>query len=126
MRERNATRWNDMKVIVNDKDKCLKKFAMNESAENDIEVVSMGQVGGKYDFIMMVGDGTVYGFEGREIYFSPVGDRKNPIGFQWEPVKGKDVDFMWLPIDGEYDDGEEDWVPFEDMDIYDDEVGYDD
>ena len=99
-----------MKVIVNDKDKCLKKFAMNESAENDIEVVSMGQVGGKYDFIMMVGDGTVYGFEGREIYFSPVGDRKNPIGFQWEPVKGKDVDFMWLPIDGEYDD----------------EVGYDD
>ena len=33
---------------------------------------------------------------------------------------------MWLPIDGEYDDGEENWVPFEDMDIYDDEVGYDD
>ena len=51
-----------MKVIVNDNDKCLKKFAMNENAENDIEVVSMGQVGGKYDFIMMVGDGTVYGF----------------------------------------------------------------
>ena len=116
-----------MKVIVNDNDKCLKKFAMNESAENDLEVVSMGQVGGKYDFIMMVGDGTVYGFEGREIYFSPVGeDRKDPSGFQWLPVKGKDVDFMWLPIDGEYDDGEEDWVPFEDMDIYDDEVGYDD
>ena len=99
-----------MKVIVNDNDKCLKKFAMNESAENDIEVVSMGRVGGKYDFIMMVGDGTVYGFEGREIYFSPVGDLRDPIGFQWEPVKGKDVDFMWLPIDGEYDD----------------EVGYDD
>ena len=99
-----------MKVIVNDNDKCLKKFAMNESAENDIEEVSMGQVGGKYDFIMMVGDGTVYGFQGREIYFSPGGDLRDPIGFQWEPVKGKDVDFMWLPIDGEYDD----------------EVGYDD
>ena len=106
-----TTRWNDMKVIVNDNRKGLEKIVMGENAENDIEVVSMGQVGGRYDFIMMVGDGTVYGFEGREIYFSPVGeDRKDPIGFQWEPVKGKDVDFMWLPIDGEYDD----------------EVGYDD
>ena len=51
-----------MKVIVNDNRKGLGRSAINENAENDIEVVSMGQVGGKYDFIMMVGDGTVYGF----------------------------------------------------------------
>ena len=93
-----------MKVIVDDKDlprgMDLKKFAMNEDADNGGEF--MGRVGGKYDFIMMVGDGTVYGFEGREIIFTPVGDLGEPIGFQWQPVKGKDVDFSWLPLDDEY------------------------
>ena len=96
-----------MKVIVNDKDKCLKKFAMSEDANHDEEF--MGRVGGKYDFIMMVGDGRVYGFEGREITFTPIGDLLNPIGFQWEPVKGKDVEFDWLPLDG---DGEFDEYEF--------------
>ena len=94
----------DMKVIVDDKDlprgMDLKKLAMNEDADNGGEF--MGRVGGKYDFIMMVGDGTVYGFEGREIIFTPVGDLGEPIGFQWQPVKGKDVDFSWLPLDDEY------------------------
>ncbi len=93
-----------MKVIVDDKElpcgKKLKKLAMNEDANRDEEF--MGRVGGKYDFIMMVGDGTVYGFEGREIVFTPVGDLGGQIGFQWQPVKGKDVDFSWLPLDGEY------------------------
>ena len=70
----------------------------------------LGRVGGKYDFIMMVGDGTVYGFVGREIIFSPVGNIGKPIGFQWEPVKGKDVDFNWLPLDGEYDEFYDDYV----------------
>lgn len=99
---------------------------MNENACHD-ETRPMGRVGGKYDFIMMVGDGTVYGFEGREIYFTPIGDHHDPIGFQWEPVKGKEVDFNWLPLDDEYDDEDEHWVPFEDMlGEYDDEGEYDD
>ena len=99
---------------------------MNENACHD-ETRPMGRVGGKYDFIMMVGDGTVYGFEGREIYFTPIGDIRDPIGFQWEPVKGKEVDFNWLPLDDEYDDEDEHWVPFEDMlGNYDDEGEYDD
>ena len=89
-----------MKVIVNDNDKSLKKFAMNEDADHD-EQEFMGRVGGKYDFIMMVGNGTVYGFEGREITFMPIGDLLEPIGFQWQPVKGKDVEFDWLPLDDE-------------------------
>ena len=98
-----------MKVIVDDKDlpcgKDLKKIAMNEDANNDVEPA--GRVGGEYDFIMMVGNGKVYGFEGREIYFKPIGDLRKPSGFQWEPLKGKDVDLNWLPLDGEcgYDDG---------------------
>ena len=120
-----------MKVIVDDKDlpcgKDLKKIAMNEDANYD-EVEPVGRVDGEYDFIMMVGNGKVYGFAGREIYFKPIGDLRKPSGFQWKPVKGKDVDLNWLPLDGEcgYDD-EEDWVPFEDMiGIQDDEVGYGD
>ncbi len=94
----------------------------------DDELNPMGRVGGEYDFIMMVGNGKVYGFEGREIVFKPIMDDGDVIGFQWEPIKGKDVDFNWLPIDDEYDydDDDEYWVPFEDMDIYDDEVKYDD
>lgn len=117
-----------MKVIVNDNDKCLKKFAMNENADIEVEDDFMGDVGGKYTFIMMVGDGSVYGFEGEKINFSPIGDLGKPIGFQWTPALNREVDFNWLPIEDEYEygDGEEDWVPFEDMDIYDDEVGYDD
>lgn len=39
-----------------------RRFVENENANNDVEEVAMGRVGGKYDFIMMVGDGTVYGF----------------------------------------------------------------
>ena len=93
-----------MKVIVDDNDKCLKKLAANEETHCDVEDYFMKRVGGMYDFIMMVGDGRVYGFDGREINFKPIGDRKDPVGFQLEPVKGKDVDFNWLPIDGEYDD----------------------
>ena len=79
---------------------------MNENANHD-EDDFMGRVGGRYDFIMMVGDGRVYGFEGREIIFTPIEDLGEPIGFQWQPVKGKDVDFNWLPLDDEvdYDDG---------------------
>ena len=39
----------------------------------------------------------------------------------------REVDFKWLPLDGECDDGEEDWVPFEDMlGNYDDDGGRDD
>ena len=110
-----------MKKIV--KGNKMKRSAMNESLDYGEEDEPMGRVGGKYDFIMMVGDGTVYGFEGREIYFTPIGDLRDPIGFQWEPVKGKEVDFNWLPLD----DGEEHWVSFEDMiDDYDDEVEYND
>lgn len=103
---------------------------MNEDANYDEEPV--GRVGGEYDFIMMVGNGKVYGFEGREIHFAPIGDLRKPSGFQWEPVKGMDVDLNWLPLDGEHElddevgyDDEENWVPFEDMiGIHDDEVGY--
>ena len=43
-----------------------------------------------------------------------------PLGSLYKFKKSK-----WLPI-GYRDDDEEDWVPFEDMDIYDDEVEYDD
>ena len=54
-----------MKVIVDDKDlpcgKDLKKIAMNEDANYD-EVEPVGRVDGEYDFIMMVGNGKVYGF----------------------------------------------------------------
>ena len=107
---------------------------MKESAYCDEEDEPIGRVDGKYDFIMMVGDGSVYGFEGERIDFLPIEDESKPIGFQWKPAKNRDVDFDWLPIDDEYDydddgydDEEEDWVPFEDMDdIYDDEVKYDD
>ncbi len=103
-----------MKVIVNDNGKSLGRSVMDENSDYYEEVVPMGRVGGKYDFIMMVGDGTVYGFEGREIVFTPVGDLGGQIGFQWQPVKGKDVDFSWLPLlddeygsdEGGYDDGE--------------------
>ena len=116
-----------MKVIVNDKGlpkgKCLKKSsAMNENANCDNEDKSIGRVDGKYDFIMMVGDGTVYGFEGEKIDFTPIGDQRKPIGFQWEPSLNSEVDYKWLPLDDE-----EDWVPFEDMDdIHDDEERYND
>ena len=74
---------------------------MTENANHDEEF--MGRVGGRYDFVMMVGDGTVYGFEGREIIFTPIEDLGEPIGFQWQPIKGKDVDFNWLPLDDEVD-----------------------
>ena len=79
---------------------------MNENANHD-EDDFMGRVGGRYDFIRMVGDGRVYGFEGREIHFTPIEDCGEPIGFQWKPIKGKDVDLNWLPIDSEQDDEEE-------------------
>ena len=116
-----------MKVIVNDKDfqrsVAKRRFVENENANNDVEEVAMGRVGGKYDFIMMVGDGTVYGFQGEEIYFAPIGDLREPLGFQWKVVKDKDIDVKWRPLDDEceygdeveYDDGEEDWIPFEDF-----------
>ena len=116
-----------MKVIVKDKGlpkgKGLKKSsAMNENANCDNEDKSIGRVDGKYDFIMMVGDGTVYGFEGEKIDFTPIGDQRDPIGFQWEPSLNSEVDYKWLPLDDE-----EDWVPFEDMDdIHDDEERYND
>ena len=98
-----------MKVIVNDKSlrhgkgKGLKKVAINENIDYDEEDDFMGDVGGKYDFIMMVGDGSVYGFEGEKIYFSPVGDLRKPIGFQWTPALNREVDFNWLPLDDEYE-----------------------
>ena len=74
-----TTRLDDMKVIVNDKGspkgkKDRKKFAMNESANCDDEDEALGRVDGKYDFIMMVGDGPVYGFVGERIDFRPIGD----------------------------------------------------
>ena len=105
-----------MKVIVNDKGlpkgkKDRKKFAMNENANCDDEDESIGRVDGKYDFIMMVGDGTVYGFEGEKIDFTPIGDQRKPIGFQWEPSLNSEVDYKWLPLDDE-----EDWVPYDDYD----------
>ena len=113
-----------MKVIVNDKGlpkgKGLKKrSAMNENANCDDEDKSIGRVDGKYDFIMMVGDGSVYGFEGEKIDFTPIGDQRKPIGFQWEPSLNSEVDYKWLPLDDE-----EDWVPYDDYD--DDEERYND
>ena len=118
------TRWDDMKVIVNDKGlprgKGLKKSsAMNESANCDNEDEPIGRIDGKYDFIMMVGDGNVYGFEGERIHFHALGDQHKPIGFQWKPAKNREVDFNWLPLDDE-----EDWVPYDDYD--DDEERYND
>ena len=116
-------RMSDMKTIVNDKDlrhgKGLKKFAINENVDNGDDF--MGKVGGKYHFIMMVGDGEVYGFEGEKIDFTPLGDHHNPIGFQWTPAKNREVDFNWLPLDDD-----QDWVPFEDMVGNDDEEYNDD
>ena len=67
-------RWNKMKVIVNDNGKSLGRSVMDENSDYYEEVVPMGRVGGKYDFIMMVGDGEVYGFEGERIHFHPIGD----------------------------------------------------
>ena len=112
-----------MKVIVNDKGlprgkKDRKKFAMNENANCDDEDESIGRVDGKYDFIMMVGDGTVYGFEGEKIDFTPIGDQRKPIGFQWEPALNNEIDYKWLPLDDD-----EDWVPYDD---YDDVERYND
>ena len=112
-----------MKVIVKDKGlpmskKDRKKFAMNENAYCDDEDKSIGRVDGKYDFIMMVGDGTVYGFEGEKIDFTPIGDQRKPIGFQWEPSLNSEVDYKWLPLDDD-----EDWIPYDD---YDDEERYND
>ena len=96
-----------MKVIVNDNGKSLGRSVMDENSDYYEEVVPMGRVGGKYDFIMMVGDGEVYGFEGERIHFHPIGDQEEPIGFQWQPALNRDVDFNWLPLDDEveYDDG---------------------
>ena len=107
-----------MKTIVNDKGlprgkgKHRKKFAINENTDYDEGDDFMGRVGGKYDFVMMVGDGEVYGFTGERINFQPLGDQHNPIGFQWLPALNRDIDFNWLPLDDEYE--------------YDDEVEYDD
>ena len=74
-----TTMLDTMKVIVNDKGspkgkKDRKKFAMNENVDCDDGDEPIGRVDGKYDFIMMVGDGTVYGFEGEKIDFTPIGD----------------------------------------------------
>ena len=112
-----------MKVIVNDKGlpkgkKDRKKFAMNENANCDDEDEPIGRVDGKYDFIMMVGDGTVYGFEGEKIDFTPIGDQRKPIGFQWEPALNNEIDYKWLPLDDD-----EDQVPYDD---YDDVERYND
>ena len=114
-------RMSDMKTIVNGKRlrQGKRKFAINENVDNGDDF--MGKVGGKYHFIMMVGDGEVYGFEGERIYFQPLGDQHNPIGFQWTPAKNREVDFNWLPLDD--DQG---WVPFEDMVGNDDEEYNDD
>ena len=62
----------------------------------------------------------------------PVKDELDPQGHRWIPINewmplGSLFRFKnckWLPIG--YQDDEEDWIPFEDMDICDDEVGYDD
>ena len=111
-----------MKVIVNDKDlpqgKGVRKFATNESDDNDNDVEELlRRVGGKYDFIMMVADGEVYGFVGERIHFQPIGDLVEPFGFQWQRALNSDVDFNWLPLDDEYgsdeggyDDGEYEYV----------------
>ena len=98
-----------MKVIVKDKDQ--KKSAMNESIGYGEDDDFIGKVGGKYDFVMMVSDGEVYGFVGERIDFRPIGDLKKPIGFQWKQALNREVDFNWLPLDDE-----EDWVPYDDYD----------
>lgn len=105
-----------MKVIVKDKDQ--KKSAMNESIGYGEDDDSIGKVGGKYDFVMMVSDGEVYGFVGERIDFRPIGDQRDPIGFQWKQALNREVDFNWLPLDDE-----EDWVPYDD---YDDVERYND
>ena len=83
---------------------------MNEEVYYDADEFT-GCVGGKYDFIMMVGDGNVYGFQGERIYFQPIGVQQKPVGFQWSPATNREVDFNWLPLDDEYG--------------FDDEVEYD-
>ena len=63
----------------------------------------------------------------------PVKDELDPQGHRWVSINewmplGSLYKFKkskWLPI-AYQDDDEEDWVPFEDMDIYDDEVDYGD
>lgn len=90
-----------MKVIVNDKD--FKRSAINESTYYG-DGLAMTRIGGKYDFVMMMGDGTTYGAKLEEIFWRPIGNIGKPIGFQWEPVKGKGVDSNWQPIEDEYDD----------------------
>ena len=62
----------------------------------------------------------------------PIKDELAPQGHRWIPIDewmplGSLFRFKnckWLPIG--YQDEEEDWIPFEDMDICDDEVEYDD
>ena len=71
-RNNDTTRWRDMKTIVKDNKK--KRSSMNESLDYDEEDEPMGRVGGNYDFVMMVGNGDVYGFVGEKIYFTPIGD----------------------------------------------------
>ena len=83
-------RWNDMKTIVDDNGRCLNKFAMNESAGIEVEDDFMGDVGGKYDIVMMLGDGTVYGMVGEAIHWMPIGDMGKPSGFYWKRAKGVD------------------------------------
>ena len=65
----------------------------------------------------------------------PIKDDLDPQGHRWISIDewmplGSLYKFKkskWLPIAyQDDDDGEEDWVPFEDMDIYDDEVDYGD
>ena len=61
----------------------------------------------------------------------PVKDDLDPQGHRWVSIDEwmplgslyRFKDYKWISIEDQ-DDDEEDWIPFEDMDIYDDEVEY--
>ena len=113
-----------MKVIVKDRD--WKRLVMNENIDHD-DVDELNEFLEDSEYVPM----TIPILKQR--VWIPVKDELDPQGHRWISIDewmplGSLYKFKkskWLPI-GYQDDGEEDWVSFEDMDIYDDEVGYDD
>ena len=112
-----------MKVIVKDRD--WKRLVMNENIDHD-EVDELNEFLDDSEYVPMA-----IPILKKQVWI-PIKDNLDPQGHRWIPIDewmplGSLFRFKnckWLPIG--YQDDEEDWIPFEDMDIYDDEVDYGD
>ena len=113
-----------MKVIVKDRD--WKRLVMNENIDHD-DVDELNEFLDDSEYVPMA-----IPILKKQVWI-PIKDNLDPQGHRWIPIDEwmplgslyRFKDYKWISIEDQ-DDDEEDWVPFEDMDIYDDEGEYDD